>query len=482
MKITYTMLLTISIALFVALCLPSHTFAANDTSTTIHQFYDNPKSGKIIDFVGDSTTESASGLYARISQQYAAPGGPLEGVTVNNRGTNGDTLHNFVSNRSTNYNTLDTVIQDHADLYVLSYGINDIRRGPAQGSSPNQIRADLQKAVDRILNETTGHILLRIPNTFLTKNPLKSEQISPIENAQSYSDQLWNVYQSFEGYSERVDIIDIPSLIFGRVAMPEHRFMQDALHPNSMGYRAIADVIVDRITGEIPLGEWQNKSFAPKTFTVELRQPTQLYNDQKLNWQPTTFLTPQVLTAMKQNSYYETATEAWFQVETWLGNKWVHVDHPIIRYKSWLTNIQPTNSKKATVEITNQTLLYNDAYTDTSTWYVITPQTVEVTDVGNYMYRIKTWVGDKWIPAGATSSPLDYPNGKVANPEDNKIVPIDQVLQLTAPTVLSELPTTVATNKLGALSPQKVKAFEKKGDWYHIHTTWAGDAWLYHDM
>jgi hypothetical protein len=290
------------------------------------------------------------------------------------------------------------------------------------------------------------------------------------------------VYQSFKGYSERVDIIDIPSIIFDRKAMPEHPFMQDALHPNNEGYRAIADAIVDRITGEIALGDWQNKSYEPRTFTVELRQPTQLYNDQQLNLQPTTALAPQILTVVKQKNYYETATEAWYQVETWLGDKWIHVDRPIIRYVEWLKSIQAVNGKRATVEITNPTLLYNDAYTDTSTWYVITPQTVEVIDVGNYMYKIKTWSGDKWISAGATSSPLDNPNGKIANPADNKVVPIDQAINLTSPTVLSELPTTLATRKLGALSPQTVQAFEKKGDWYHIHTTWTGDAWFYYTL
>jgi lysophospholipase L1-like esterase len=482
MKNNYSRLVKLAMFISVTLFLPQHTLASNDANIDINHFYENSKAGKIIDFVGDSTTEAAPAMYARISQQYAIPGGPLEGATINNRGSSGNTLHNFVNKMTSNDNTINTVINDNADLYIISYGINDIRRGAAEGSSPDQIKADLKKAMDRILNETKGSILLRIPNTFLTKNPTNATLISPIEAAQLYSDQLWNVYQSFKGYSERVDFIDIPSIIFDRKAMPEHPFMQDALHPNSDGYRAIADAIVDRITGEIALGEWQSKSYEPKTFTVELTQPTQLYNDQQLNWQPAMSLAPQILTVVKQKNYYETATGAWYQVETWLGDKWVHVDRPVIRYLDWLKNIQPVNNKRATVEVTNQTLLYNDAYTDTSTWYVITPQTVEVMDVGNYMYKIKTWSGDKWIPAGATSSPLDNPNGKIANPNDHKIVPTDQVINIALPTVLSELPTTAATRKLGALSPQTIRAFEKKGDWYHIHTTWTGDAWLYHPV
>jgi lysophospholipase L1-like esterase len=251
MKTIYTTLIKLIILVSVTLFLPLHAFASNDTVKDINQFYANSKSGKFIDFVGDSTTEAAPAMYDRIAQKYAIPGGPLEGATINNRGSNGNTLHNFVNNIASNENTLNSVIKDNADLYIISYGINDIRGSvEAAGSSPEQIKADLKKAIDRLLKETNGCILLRIPNPFLSTNSTNYIYLSPIENAQLFSDQLWEVYQNFKGYSERVDILDIPTMVFGRKAMPEHRFMQDTLHPNADGYRAIADAVVDRITGK----------------------------------------------------------------------------------------------------------------------------------------------------------------------------------------------------------------------------------------
>jgi lysophospholipase L1-like esterase len=482
MNKTCSILSRIGIVISVTLFLPWQTYAAPDTNQDIRQFYENSKSGKIIDFVGDSTTESAPAMYDRISQLYNIPGGPLEGAAINNRGSNGNTLYNFVRNTAANGNTINTVIQDNADLYIISYGINDIRRGGEfTGSSPDQIKADLKTAIDRILKETKGYILLRTPNTFLNRNPAASKLLSPIENAQLYSDQLWEAYESFKGYNERVDIIDIPGLVFGRKAMPEHVLMQDILHPNAAGYRAIADVIVERITGGKAAREWHYTSYDPKTFTLELRQAVQVFEDwQPYNHRPISTIAPQILTVVKQKSDDETAADGWYQVETWLGQKWIHAVRPVARYTDWVHNIRHAGDKTTTVNITNQTFLYDDAYIDTSTGYSIVPQTVEVIDVGNYMYKIKTWYGDKWIPASATSSPLDNRKGKLANSNESKIIPIDQLITLTLNTALSQLPTAEAVRRLGALSPQTVRAFEKKGDWYHIHTTWTGDAWLYY--
>jgi lysophospholipase L1-like esterase len=125
-----------------------------------------------------------------------------------------------------------------------TYGINDIRE-----SSPAQIKADLKLAVDRLLKETRGGVLLRIPNPFLSVNRWSYIQLD-VEKAQLYSDQLWEVYHSFRDYDPRVDILDIPTLVFGRQARPEHPFMQDTIHPNNAGYRAIADAVAQKISGQ----------------------------------------------------------------------------------------------------------------------------------------------------------------------------------------------------------------------------------------
>ncbi|WP_177237853.1 GDSL-type esterase/lipase family protein [Paenibacillus sp. 1_12] len=462
--------------------LPLTAFASNETNPSIRLFYESSKSGKVIDFVGDSTTESAPAMFKRFLEQYAVTGGALQGVTINNRGASGNTLHNFVNDNTANGNSLGKVIKDNADLYIISYGINDIRRSSTTGASgPTQIKADLKTTIDRLLKETKGSILLRTPNTFLSRNPVDSVLVSPIENAQLYSDQLWGIYESFKDYSDRVDVIDIPSLVFGRKAMPEHILMQDILHPNDAGYQAIADAIADRITGGTAAGEWHYMAYDPKTFTIELRQATPIYDDwQQLNHKPVSYVEPQILTVLKEKIDEGNAAGTWYQVQTWLGEKWIHAVRPIVRYTEWVHNIHPVNNKQTTVKVMNGTLLYKDAYTDTSTGYSINPQSVEVIDVGNYMYKIKTWYGDLWIPSSATNTLLDNHYGKFAG--SNKVVPVDQVINLTTTTALSELPTTLAAKSLGALSPQMVRAFEKKGDWYHIHTNWTGDAWLYYPI
>lgn len=235
--------LGLAFSLIFALQLPVS--SSGETAESIQKFYQSSKSGKLIDFVGDSTTEAADGLYDQLAEIYGAPGGVLEGAQIRNRGSSGNTLHHFVNQIAAHGNTLDHVIQDQADLYIVSYGINDIRE-----SRPEQIKADLKLTVDRLLKETHGAVLLRIPNPFLSVNRWSYIHMDKIENAQLYSDQLWDVYHSFRDYDPRVDILDIPSLVFGRQVRPEHPFMQDTIHPNEAGYRAIADAVAQKISGQ----------------------------------------------------------------------------------------------------------------------------------------------------------------------------------------------------------------------------------------
>jgi lysophospholipase L1-like esterase len=234
---------SLALAVSLVFTLPLPVLASGKPLESIQTFYEGTKAGKLIDFVGDSTTEEAPGLYEQLAA-YTAPGRVLNGARIRNRGSSGNTLHHFVNQVADHGHTLDNVIRDQADLYVLSYGINDIRE-----SRPEQIKADLKLAVDRLLKETQGVVLLRFPNPFLSVNRWSYIHIDKIENMQLYSDQLWDVYQSFRDYDPRVDLLDIPSLVFGREARPEHPFMQDTIHPNESGYRAIADAVAQRISG-----------------------------------------------------------------------------------------------------------------------------------------------------------------------------------------------------------------------------------------
>lgn len=222
-----------------------NTQLAEKATKTFEDFYLKPKVGKKIVFVGDSTTGSAPAIYTRLGI-YTQTGGILEGATVVNKGLSGKTLNSFLTDTGT-YG-LNTVIAEQANLYVFSYGINDIRAGvDSPGRTVAQITADLKTAIDRLLSETNAYILLRIPNPFLTKNTGQG-WVSPNENAQLYSDQLYQIYEGFRGYSNRVDVIDIPSLVFGKKSLESHPYMLDQLHPNDTGYTAIADEIASRIS------------------------------------------------------------------------------------------------------------------------------------------------------------------------------------------------------------------------------------------
>jgi len=215
---------------------------SGSTSSSIFDFYKQFKNGKKIIMVGDSTSEAAPAMYNRFSDYYTKIGGLLEGATVINRGVSGGRLNQFINGTLTKYN-INTIIAEQADLYVLCYGINDIRMG---ARTFQQIKDDLKIAIDRLLSETSGYILLRTPNTFLTVD--SKNHISPISKSQEYSDQLWEIYQSFKDYSARVDVIDIQSLIFGRKSLSSNPLMLDAIHPSDSGYNFIADIIAERVS------------------------------------------------------------------------------------------------------------------------------------------------------------------------------------------------------------------------------------------
>ena len=213
--------------------------------TTINQFYINPKIGKKIAIVGDSTSDTltAPALHNRLAQ-YTQTGGILEGATIYTSAFSGETLEHFlVSN-------IEDVITQQPDLIIISYGINDIVGG---AKSKEQIKEWYKIAIDRFLNETKAFILLRTQATFLTT----------IANAQKLSDDLYWINESFRGYNKRIDVLDIPTKVFGRVSLPTHPYMYDNVHPNYIGYRATADEIATHISQsykKIRCNKWNFKT------------------------------------------------------------------------------------------------------------------------------------------------------------------------------------------------------------------------------
>lgn len=217
-----------------------------DITNIKNGFYDKSKVGKKIVFVGDSTTDVATEMYSRLNE-LSKVGGILEGATFVNRGSSGNTVDRFINNLAYNSNTITKVIEDQADLYVFCYGINDIRSGTdSPARSKDQIRADIKTTIDRLLTETNAYILLRTPNIFLTKE--FAEFVDDVSNCQKYTDILWEIYESFRGYNNRVDVLDIQSIVFGRKAVYQHQYMKDTLHPNDMGYKLIGEVVAEYIS------------------------------------------------------------------------------------------------------------------------------------------------------------------------------------------------------------------------------------------
>jgi lysophospholipase L1-like esterase len=209
-------------------------------ASTIKDFYKNSKNGKKIVFVGDSTTDpNTADLYTHLTNYYLGSGQLLEGAIYETVALSGSMVKDFIAN--TGAVKLSDAIAKQGDLYIISYGINDI----TQNRTDTQIRADLKTAIDAILSQTNGCVLLRVPNTFQNTNG----SWLTVPQPQEFSSRLWEIYQTFYAYNSRVDVIDMQSLVFGRKAVDTHPLMSNQIHPSSTGYWAIVDEIVERICG-----------------------------------------------------------------------------------------------------------------------------------------------------------------------------------------------------------------------------------------
>lgn len=225
-----------------------------DESVSVSNFYASNKIDKKIVMIGDSTTEVADAMYDRFDY-HINESKLLSGCTVINCGSNGNTLTNFINGISTNGWNINTVLSRHsdADIYVISYGINDVRGGelsPAHGY--DEIMRDLRILIDKLLTATSAYIILRIPNTFLSSDPTGAgtKYLDDIKKAQEYSDILYRVYNDLSDYSSRVDVIDMPVKIFGKKCVDYSPFVKDTLHPSDIGYCAIADELANRISNK----------------------------------------------------------------------------------------------------------------------------------------------------------------------------------------------------------------------------------------
>lgn len=204
---------------------------------------------KKVCFIGDSTTDGQAGvaqfLYECLNRYHINSGDNLDGVTIIDKGSSGNTCYNFIRDEN-GTKGIKSCIDEQADLYVFCYGINDVRLG---NTTKEQLKEYITTAIERLLKETNAYILLRIPNSLLADDPSNNNWIQPLSKSQEYTDIMWEAYMELKNKWARVDLIDMQSLIFGRTVKnkADNPYMNDNLHPNSDGMYRIARCIADYI-------------------------------------------------------------------------------------------------------------------------------------------------------------------------------------------------------------------------------------------
>jgi len=197
--------------------------------------------GKTICFVGDSTTSNATALFDQLDGKFSAEDEPLHGVgPLLNFGENGASIYAFLANQVVH--GIAATIAAHADLYVISYGINDVRLG---NTNEDQLAAMLTDAVNKIRAAVpTADIVLRMPNSLLSQDINGYHYVSPNSSAQAYSTLLREAYLRLADQWPNVVVLDTQQLVFGTESLPTSLFMADQLHPSAVGYIMLADALV----------------------------------------------------------------------------------------------------------------------------------------------------------------------------------------------------------------------------------------------
>lgn len=243
--------------LFIASCLLSSCGSAGNTQSSdsgnvkqakLSHWFAGGIAGKKLCLVGDSTTSNATALFNELGTTYKNPGEGLYGIgPILNFGENGASLAAFLSD-IVGYG-ISATIAEQADLYVISYGINDVRLGY---TSEDQLVALLVDAVDRIrAGAPNADIVLRVPNSLLTTDVDGFGFVQPNSNAQTYSTILHNAYLRLLNRWPNVVVFDAQEVVFGTVSLPASPLMINQLHPSSAGYTALAKALV------YVIGYWQ---------------------------------------------------------------------------------------------------------------------------------------------------------------------------------------------------------------------------------
>ena len=261
--------------------------------------------GKKIVFSGDSTTLHLQtgfgsptenifrdGRFGRAQIKYPA----LRDVTVYARGENGGTLAYFLSNLFTEdhrddggtdfysedtFSNMDAILALEADLYVLSWGINDCLNNAATYTAAD-LQDDLTTAVNTIKAALpNASIILRMPNAHASD----ATYYSGGATAQNMMDRYQTAYRALRDTWDDVLVWDSQTCLYPGVAWATKANVfllnTDGFHPSVSGYDQILDhilglLIPDEKTRE---AQWQNELSRSSPF---MRNQT----DNLLRWHP----------------------------------------------------------------------------------------------------------------------------------------------------------------------------------------------------
>ncbi|WJH37102.1 hypothetical protein N6H14_16355 [Paenibacillus sp. CC-CFT747] len=121
-------------------------------------------------------------------------------------------------------------------------------------------------------------------------------------------------------------------------------------------------------------------------------------------------LAPQIIKGFKETAKGNGEWGHWYKVETWLGDKWVYA------VREFIHESKPFQSDTVNVgsygDIPNDFLgivyiegeLYDEPFFDTKTPFALGKQTgVQAVDYspdlqnGRGWFKVKTWIGEKWV-------------------------------------------------------------------------------------
>lgn len=141
----------------------------------------------------------------------------------------------------------------------------------------------------------------------------------------------------------------------------------------------------------------------------------------------------------------------WYQINTWIGQKWIEVAESTSPEEKELI------SKITLLDITK---LYSSADARQKAVSSLAPQTVTVVGQKGNWFKIKTWIGDKWI------KPERY------------LVSVDKKIKLAEIENIYRQPASTE-KAVDALSPQTVTVIAgiPGTGWYQIKT-WLGPMWI----